>query len=543
MITSHSNIKMDNRRIFEEQEKYLYDINTFLEETDKIYKVQTQSQAFQISQYFNTDNVESKLKSQQLMFKNPIKNNYPQFQVNLDFNYNKHSIEYKRNYKICEDNIKSKGLTNNNATCYLNALLQAIYNTEAGYNAILRGPNDRETIERIEKASELDSIDKDDQSVVSALQLIFLRMIYSQKPSVSTLKFCKALAIDTGTQEDANELMKNVLSKLENASKTHDIKNKFDLTLQVYKETFEGQTGSTVICQYCQHEFLAQTPFTDLLLPIEEDFFTCFATMVKKQDIDGYQCASCNNKTKSLQYSSVQTVPDLLCMTLQRFKQNEYGTTSKDDKSVRMPIFLDLEFIKNCNMGEIGLGEEENERKQEEIEKQSQEKIAEMAELFRIVMMPWLYFKVEPRQIIANSEIAQQFANISPQFTQHLRAHYNNVKVENIFSSNNDHLLQIPIFENNPPNIFVLKTIVRHSGTLTGGHYKTLVLSRPNVIERFQMIECNDSNVNLIKNFDGNDIQSGDNYMYFYERAKIYESGQTYNLSQYVQSSIQSERK
>ncbi|CAL5986538.1 Ubiquitin_carboxyl-terminal hydrolase family protein [Hexamita inflata] len=532
MITSHSNIKMDNTRIFEEQGKDFNDINTFLEETDKIYKVQTQSQAFQISQYFNTDNVESKLKSQQLMFKNPIKNNYPQFQVNLDFNYNKHSIEYKRNYKICEDNIKSKGLTNNNATCYLNALLQAIYNTEAGYNAILRGPNDKEVIERIEKANELDSIDRDDQSVVSALQLIFLRMIYSKKQSISTLKFCKALGINIGKQEDANELMKKVLDKLEKASKAHDAKDQFEHTLEVYKETFEGQAGSTVRCQYCQHESLTQTPFTDLILPVEEDFFACFAAMVKKQEIDGYQCASCNNKAKSLQYSSVQTVPDLLCMTLQRFKQNEYGEASKDYKQVRMPIILDLEFIKNCNLGEIDL---------EKIS--SQKIIAEMAELFRIVMMPWLYFKVEPRQIKTNSEIAKQYTNISPQFTQHLRAHYNNVKVENIFSSNNDHLLQIPIFENNPPNIFVLKTIVRHSGTLTGGHYKTLVLSRPNVIERFQMIECNDSNVNLINNFDGNDIQSGDNYMYFYERAKIYESGQAFNLSQYVQSSIQSERK
>ncbi|CAL5989176.1 Ubiquitin_carboxyl-terminal hydrolase family protein [Hexamita inflata] len=452
----------------------------------------------------------------------------PQLTVNLDKRCNQlNFFEYKHKQKINQGNIQMIGIRNNNATCYMNALLQAIYNTEAGYNAILRGPNDRETIERIEKASELEPIDKDDQSVVSALQLIFLRMIYSQKQSISTVKFCKALGIDIGKQEDANELMKNVLDKLEKASKAHDTKNKFEHTLEVYKETFEGQAGSTVRCQYCQHESLTQTPFTDILLPVEEDFFKCFAVMVKKQEIDGYQCASCNNKAKSLQYSSVQTVPDLLCMTLQRFKQNEYGTTSKDDKQVRMPIILDLEFIKNCNLGEIG----------------AQATIAEMAELFRIVMMPWLYFKVEPRQIKTNSEIAKQYTNISPQFTQHLRAHYNNVKVENIFSSNNDHLLQIPIFENNPPNIFVLKTIVRHSGTLTGGHYKTLVLSRPNVIERFQMIECNDSNVNLIKNFDGNDIQSGDNYMYFYERAKTYESGQAFNLSQYVQSSIQGERK
>ncbi|CAL5970143.1 Ubiquitin_carboxyl-terminal hydrolase family protein [Hexamita inflata] len=529
MITSHSKVQIDNKRIFEELEKDFNDMNTFLVENDKFKKAQTKSKAFLISQYFNTDNAESNLKSKYILFKNPTLNNFPQFQVNLDFNYNKQSIalEYKRNYKICEDNIKSKGLTKNGATCYLNALLQAIYNTDAGYNAILRGPNDKEVIERIEKAGEFDSITQDDQSVVSALQLIFLRLIYSKKQSLSTVKFCKALGIDTSKQEDANELMKNVLDKLERASKAHDAKDKFEHTLQVYKETFEGQNGSTVKCQYCQHESLTQTPFTDMMLPVEDDFFKCFAAMVKKQEIDGYQCASCNNKTKSLQYSSVQKVPDLLCMTLQRFKQNEYGEASKDNKQVRMPIILDLEFIKNCNLGEIG----------------SEATVAEMAELFRIVMMPWLYFKVEPRQILANSEAAQQFASISPQFTQHLRAHYDNFRVENIFSSNNDHLLQIPIFKINPPNIFVLKTIVRHSGSLTGGHYKTLVLSRPNIIERFQMVECNDSSVSQVQGFDGNNIQSEDNYMYFYERAKIYENGQSFNLSQYVQNNIQSERK
>ncbi|CAL5970139.1 Ubiquitin_carboxyl-terminal hydrolase family protein [Hexamita inflata] len=462
---------------------------------------------------------------QQIRF---IQQLYPQFTVNLDKSYNSLNLsDYKYKQKINQDSIKIIGLRNNGATCYLNALLQAIYNTDAGYNAILRGPNDRETIERIELATEFEPITQDDQSVVSAMQLIFLRLIYSKKPSLSTVKFCKALGINTGKQEDANELMKNILDKLERASQAHDAKDKFEHTLQVYKETFEGQTGSTVRCQYCNQKSLTQTPFTDLMLPVEEDFFKCFASMVKKQEIDGYQCASCKYKTKSLQNSSVQKVPDLLCMTLQRFKQNEYGEASKDYKSVRMPIILDLEFIKNCNLEEIG----------------SEATIAEMAELFKIVMMPWLYFKVEPRQILANSEAAQQFANSSPQFTQHLRAHYDNVRVENIFSTNNDHLLQIPIFKNSPPNIFVLKTIVRHSGSLTGGHYKTLVLSRPNIIERFQMVECNDSSVNQVQGFDGNNIQSDDNYMYFYERAKIYESGQTFNLSQYVQNNIQGERK
>ncbi|CAL5986510.1 Ubiquitin_carboxyl-terminal hydrolase family protein [Hexamita inflata] len=229
-------------------------------------------------------------------------------------------------------------------TSMLNALLQSIYNTEAGCNAILRGPNESEVIERIEKASELEPIDKDDQSVVSALQLIFLRMQYSQKPSISTLKFCKAMGIDTGKQEDANELMKNLLGKLEKASKAHDAKNNFEYTLEVYKETFEGQTGSTVRCLQCQNESQTQKPLTDLMMPVEEDFFKCFAAMVEQHE--DLECKKC--KGRQVQYFNVQSAPDLLCMTLQRLQRNEQG------KEVKFPIFLDLEFIQNCNALELG---------------------------------------------------------------------------------------------------------------------------------------------------------------------------------------------
>ncbi|CAL5970133.1 Ubiquitin_carboxyl-terminal hydrolase family protein [Hexamita inflata] len=362
-----------------------------------------------------------------------------------------------------------RGLENNGATCYLNALLQGIYNTDAGYNAILRGPNDRETIERIEKASERDNIDRDDQSVVSALQLIFLRLIYSQKQSLSTMKFCKALGIDTGKQEDANELMKNVLDKLERASKAHDQKETFDHTLEVYKETFEGQTGQTIRCQYCQHESLTQTPFTDVLLPMEDDFFKCFATMVKKQEIEGYKCGGCNKRTIALQYTSMQSVPDLLCMTLFRFQQTENGT-HKDNKNVKFPICLDLEFVKNCNLGEIGIDSS----------------VEETTEMFKIVMMPWLYYEVEARNIKAKTEQAQILIDNSEEFSKYLKIYYQSFTVENLFPDSADELCKIPTFENTPHNIFMLKSIVRHSGSINGGHYQTISLSRPNIPARFR---------------------------------------------------------
>ncbi|CAL5989174.1 Ubiquitin_carboxyl-terminal hydrolase family protein [Hexamita inflata] len=399
-------------------------------------------------------------------------------------------------------------------TNMLNALLQAIYNTEAGYNAILRGPNDRETIERIEQAGKYDYIDRDDQSVVSALQLIFLRLIYSQKQSISTAKFCKALGIDTGKQEDANELMKTVLDKLERTSKAHDTKNKFDHTLQVYQETFEGHAALTVRCQQCQCASLSTTNFTDVLLPVETSFFACFAATVKEQEVE-QQCEKCQKTCKVMQYSSAQSVPDLLCMTLLRLKRNEQG------KEVKFPIFLDLEFIKHCNVLELGNGKS----------------VAEMAELFKMVMMPWLFFKVEPRKITVKDKATELLLQNEP-FVQHLKIHYQKVTCEDLFTDSEDELLKIPEFTNTPNNLYMLRTIVRQSND----RFCTIALERPNMVDRFQILKFDNQFVQKIEN-KAEEISAGENCKFFYEKVRSYEHGSSYNLSNFVQNRITEENK
>ncbi|CAL5989222.1 Ubiquitin_carboxyl-terminal hydrolase family protein [Hexamita inflata] len=391
-------------------------------------------------------------------------------------------------------------------TSMLNALLQAIYNTEAGQNAILRGPNDKEVIERIEKAGELEPIDKDDQSIVSALQLIFLRMIYSQKQSISTLKFCKALGIDIGKQEDANELMKNVIDKLERASKAHDTKNIFEHTLQVYQETFEGQTGSTVRCLQCQNESQTQKPLTDLMMSVEEDFFKCFAAMVEQHE--DLECKKC--KGRQVQYFNVQSVPDLLCMTLQRLQRNE------QDKEVKFPIFLDLEFIKHCNALELGNGKS----------------VAEMAELFKMVMMPWLFFKVEPRNITVKDKAARSLLD-NKLFMEHLQIHYQYVKCEDLFQDSEDELLKILEFNNTPNNLYMLRTIVRQRND----SFCTIALERPNMVDRFQILKFDNQFVTKIDK-KAEEISAGENCKFFYEKVRSYEHGSCYNLSNFVQDRI-----
>ncbi|CAL5993789.1 Ubiquitin_carboxyl-terminal hydrolase family protein [Hexamita inflata] len=379
---------------------------------------------------------------------------------------------------VQDQKVNFKGLKNNGATCYLNALLQSIFHTEVGYNFILNIQND---IKSLEEINHCEYISSDNNSVIQSLQLLFLRMKFSTQSELLTVKFCRSMNINTGIQEDANELMKTLQDKLEQVCKQQNM-------LGIYNQTFTGQSSIKYTCKHCGSESPIHTPFTDVMLPVAPNFFTCFAQMVSQYQISGYKCTQCNQLTYADQELSIQSVPDLLCFTLERFK----NSMSKDCSQVHFPMCLDLEFINICNCDDL------NNTDKDYIQR-----------MIRVALMPWRHFRFEGQKIYANNAEAKQFEE-SPQFMQHLKQYYLCVNI-----SNDE--LKTPIFSQNqtPPNFFTLKSIVRHSGSLTGGHYQSLIVQ--------QALVCNDSWVYEHK-ISTEDLSASENYMYFYERAKSYES-------------------
>ncbi|CAL6048868.1 Ubiquitin_carboxyl-terminal hydrolase family protein [Hexamita inflata] len=373
--------------------------------------------------------------------------------------------------------VNFKGLTNNGATCYLNTLLQSIFHTEVGYNFILNIQND---IKALEEVNRCEYISSDNNSVIQSLQLLFLRMKFSTQSELSTLKFCRSMNINTAIQEDANELMKTIQDKLEQVCKQQNM-------LGIYNQTFTGQSSIKYTCKHCGSESPVHTPFTDVMLPVAPDFFTCFAQMVSQYQISEYKCTQCNQLTYADQELSIYSVPDLLCFTLERFKN--VMKYQKDCSQVNFPMCLDLEFIYICNCDQLGNDKEHMQR------------------LIQVAMMPWLHFQFQGQNIQAKDAYALQFTQ-SVEFMQHLRKYYLGVKLSN-------DQFKTPIFNlQAPPNFFTLKSVVRHSGQLTGGHYQSLIVQ--------QALICNDSSVSEHK-ITEEDLSAPENYMYFFERAKYYE--------------------
>ncbi|CAL5989180.1 Ubiquitin_carboxyl-terminal hydrolase family protein [Hexamita inflata] len=375
------------------------------------------------------------------------------------------------------------GLQNNGATCYLNATLQGLFNCDSARSAFLNGPNVVELLEKIEASGEHEAFTSDDQSVVSALQLLFTQMQSSIQSSLSTKKFCKSLGMtenDMRQQEDANELMKKILDKLDFASKKFDNQTG-QRTHALYQKTFEGETDSVIKCTHCQNESVTKTPFTDLMLPVRKDFFHSLASMVLPEQLDGYRCENCGNTTQALRYVAVNRIPDLGCMTLQRFVMDMYGNMNKDSSPVEFPLYVDLEFVRYCNVREIGFGSSED----------------EMAQLFHVLLMPWLFFEVEGEKVSAKSPIASGLLE-NPDFVQHLVRYYQDAALMVPFANEDlPDMFLAPQFKVSPPNLFALRTIVCHSGNMNYGHYYTLALKPSDAGTVMQ--KCNDSYVSKIE--------------------------------------------
>ncbi|CAL5989202.1 Ubiquitin_carboxyl-terminal hydrolase family protein [Hexamita inflata] len=375
------------------------------------------------------------------------------------------------------------GLQNNGATCYLNATLQGLFNCDSARSAFLNGPNVVELLEKIEASGEHEAFTSDDQSVVSALQLLFTQMQSSIQNSLSTKKFCKSLGMtenDMRQQEDANELMKKILDKLDFASKKFDNQTG-QRTHELYQKTFEGETDSVIKCTHCQNESVTKTPFTDLMLPVRKDFFHSLASMVLPEQLDGYRCENCGNTTQALRYVAVNRIPDLGCMTLQRFVMDMYGNMNKDSSPVEFPLYLDLEFVRFCNVREIGFGSSED----------------EMAQLFHVLLMPWLFFEVDGEKVSAKSPIATGLLE-NPDFVQHLVRYYQDAALMVPFANEDlPDMFLAPQFKASPPNLFALRTIVCHSGNMNYGHYYTLALKPTDAGTVMQ--KCNDSYVSKIE--------------------------------------------
>ena len=182
------------------------------------------------------------------------------------------------------------GLDNLGATCYLNATIQAIAHCP-----------------------------KLARAIVNCERRLLIRM-WGGGPSIAPHELLRSLAAPMAKQgilemremHDANELFM-VLSDI--------------LCQSTLKEVLEGRTRGSTVCGRCGATSLTPLePFVSLNLDFEEASGQQLEEMIARsfasEEIEGYQCDTCEKRTSSKRTLQLWKLPQVLTFVLKRFLLN-----------------------------------------------------------------------------------------------------------------------------------------------------------------------------------------------------------------------------
>ncbi|XP_072571838.1 ubiquitin carboxyl-terminal hydrolase 48 isoform X3 [Paramormyrops kingsleyae] len=217
-----------------------------------------------------------------------------------------HNIDDPNSEK--RDKNKFVGLTNLGATCYVNTFLQVWF-----HNLELR-----ETLYLCQNSR------AEEHNMESGL--------------------VKALGLDTGQQQDAQEFSKLFLSLLEDTLS----KQKNPNLQNVIQQQFCGQSAYVTVCNQCGRSSLLPSRFYELELSIQghKQLTECITEFLKEEKLEGdnrYFCENCHSKQNATRHIKLQTLPRTLNLQLMRFVfDRQTGHKKKLNSFISFPEVLDM---------------------------------------------------------------------------------------------------------------------------------------------------------------------------------------------------------
>lgn len=217
---------------------------------------------------------------------------------------------------------KPKGLPNIGNTCFANAALQCILNTDALQKHLTQSQSNKQftkELKSIFKSNKYESIDPSP----------LLRLVW-QNSSV----------FHPGEQNDAHEFIVFLLDKLHEELKIPfkgakgiemDKAEKswarhLEKNYSVVSEEFQGQLKTTLICQKCKNTKERYEPFMYLSLSLNPNTSSvedCLDNYQKEELLSGsnsWYCKSCQSPEQTLKKTQIYRVPNYLIIHLKRFK-------------------------------------------------------------------------------------------------------------------------------------------------------------------------------------------------------------------------------
>jgi ubiquitin C-terminal hydrolase len=249
-------------------------------------------------------------------------------------NYNKSKKE--KNYK----KLGYVGLKNIGCICYLNSILQQMYNVPSFRYAILSA-DDKEK-ENIQKSFFHGNYY--DDNLLHQLQKMYTFLMYSEKQAYNPKDFVASFKDFDGAptnpliQQDSQEFFNNFCDKIENFLK----KTKYKYIID---NIFTGKTCSSVICEKCHNVSNRFEDFYNLTLEVKNigSLYESLEKLIVPEKIDEFNCEVCKNKVTISKRTSLAKLPNVLFVHLKRFYMDyEIERTEKINSRFEFPNTLNL---------------------------------------------------------------------------------------------------------------------------------------------------------------------------------------------------------
>ncbi|KAM9800640.1 ubiquitin carboxyl-terminal hydrolase 48-like isoform X1 [Syngnathus typhle] len=229
------------------------------------------------------------------------------------------------------------GLTNLGATCYVNTFLQVWFHNLELRKSLYQCYNSRAQEHNIES-------DYEPQSICEHLQYLFALLQNSNRKYIDPSGLVKALGLDTGQQQDAQEFSKLFLSLLEDT-----LSKQKNPTLQnVIQQQFCGQFSYVTVCDQCGRSSALPSRFYELELNIQghKNLTECVTEFLKDEKLDGdnrYFCETCQSKQSATRRIRLHSLPPTLNLQLMRFVfDRQTGHKKKLNTYISFPEQLDM---------------------------------------------------------------------------------------------------------------------------------------------------------------------------------------------------------
>lgn len=228
------------------------------------------------------------------------------------------------------------GLTNLGATCYVNTFLQVWFHNLEMRRRLYECDNSRE---QNHSESEYEP-----QSICEHLQYLFALLQNSNRKYIDPSGLVKALGLDTGQQQDAQEFSKLFLSLLEDTLS----KQKNPSLHNVIQQQFCGQCSYVTVCNLCGRSSALSSRFYELELNIQghKNLTDCIIEFLKEEKLDGdnsYFCESCQSKQSATRKIRLHSLPPTLNLQLMRFVfDRQTGLKKKLNTYISFPEQLDM---------------------------------------------------------------------------------------------------------------------------------------------------------------------------------------------------------